>query len=668
MGRMISLRGDTEAGGASSLQAEVEGIFSPHGILSGASSFEYRPEQQRMAVAVAGNLGEGGHLVVEAGTGVGKSLAYLVPAALHALATKRKAVVCTHTISLQEQLVHKDIPMVRSIVGGDFEAVLLKGRHNFLCTTRLARALANTKELFTSPQHAELERIRRWSEETKDGSLSDFVEQPDPAVWEEVRSEQHLCTPRTCGPRSGCFYQALRRRVASAHMVVLNHALFFTLLNGVEDAADRTGGLMFANDFVIFDEAHTLEEVAGRHIGMELSQLALRRALQRLYNPRTKKGLFQVVKNGAACRAVADVLPVADGFFNRVAGRCEFRRGKAFRVREAGIADGGDVCGGLMRLVELAGVEASKCDDETRVAELQDAARKLRAARAGIDEFLGIEDPGQVYWVERYGRSEQFCNLRAAPVDLAGALGALIYREGACTVSTSATLSTGDDGLGYFRGRVGADAVRALRIGSPFDYNRQMELHLVSKMPEPKAPGYEEELAKWILHFTGESRARAFVLFTSYATMRAVAERVGDGIAERGWRLLVQGAGMPPQVMVREFRDDPQSVLFGVSSFWTGVDVPGEALSSVIIARLPFATPDDPLTEARLEEIESRGGRAFEEYSLPEAILRLRQGVGRLIRSRSDRGSIVILDSRILSKPYGRRFLAALPECPVKVH
>jgi len=665
---MISIREDFEAGAPGAFEREVEEIFSATGLLSQGAGFEYRAEQQRMAVAVARTLQSGSHLVVEAGTGVGKSLAYLIPAAIHATRTKKKAVISTHTIALQEQLVFKDIPLVQKILPDEFDAVLLKGRHNYLCTTRLARAIGQAGDLFTTTQNAELERIRQWSLSTRDGSLSDFLEQPDPAVWEEVRSEQHLCTPKTCGPASGCFYQALRRRVANARVVVLNHALFFTLLNGVEDAESRTGGLLFANDFVVFDEAHTIEEVAARHIGMELSQLGLRRAIQRLYNPRSKKGLFQLLKNGAACRAVADVLPVADGFFNQVAQRCEFKKGREFRVREAGLADGDKVCGELARLGEMLGIEAGKCQDETHTAELQDAARKLREARAGIVDFLEMEDPGQVYWVEQYGRAEQFCTLRAAPVDLADTLRRLIFREGACAVLTSATLSVGTPDLSYFRNRVGAEDVPALQIGSPFDYEKQMSIHLVQKMPEPKSPDYEAALAKWILHFTDKSEARAFALFTSYQTMRAVAELAEPEFERRGWRLLVQGGGMPAQRMVIEFKEDPHSVLFGVSSFWTGVDVPGEALSNVIITRLPFATPDHPLTEARLESIEAGGGRAFESYSLPEAILKLRQGVGRLIRSKSDTGTIVILDSRILSKPYGRAFLRAMPECPVEIH
>ncbi|MEO6848509.1 MAG: helicase C-terminal domain-containing protein [Chthoniobacterales bacterium] len=666
---MISLREDTgEDISLLSFEEEIAEIFSPTGLLSKASNFEWRKEQQDMARQVARTLYKGDHLVVEAGTGVGKSLAYLIPSVLHAVRHGKKAILSTHTINLQEQLIYKDIPMVQKLLPVEFEATLLKGRQNYLCPQRLERALQNASDLFTTEERKELERIQAWSETTTEGSLSDFTLEPDPQVWLQVCSERHICTQRTCGKSPKCFYQRAKKRIQSAQVVVLNHPLFFTLL-GDDSAEEGSGeGYLFPNDFVIFDEAHTLEAVASQHIGLSVSQYGLRQALNRLYNPKTKKGIFRMLGKELAITATTAALDHTDEFFSELGKASRFEKGREFRVRDTGIVDAAELTGSLTQLIETLLITVQKMEeDNTTKSELRDMAARLNEGREGISDFLSQKLDAHVYWVEKTGKTGAYHSVNAAPVDLSQCLKNLLFRPGTCSVMTSATLSVGKSDLSYFRDRVGARDIPAVQIGSPFDYERQMKLHVVRKMPDPRDPTYEEALEKYIAHYTTLSEARAFVLFTSYRAMSAVAARMEEFYSEKGWTLLVQGAGKSRTRMLEEFRDGGPCVLFGTDSFWSGVDVPGEALSNVIITRLPFAQPDHPLIEAKLEHLEAMGQDPFQGYSLPEAILKLRQGVGRLIRTKQDHGMVVILDSRVITKPYGKAFLSALPRCPVEI-
>lgn len=657
---MITL---ADGGGPNAFAERIGEMFSPGGLLAKAQNFEFREEQRRMAMAVARAFDENRHLVVEAGTGVGKSMAYLVPAVLHAKENKRKAIITTHTINLQEQLVYKDIPIVQKLLPFEFEAVLLKGRANYVCPHRVQRALAYQGDLFTTPEIAELQRIREWMVTTRDGTLSDFSEEPDPNVWSLVCSEQHLCTAKTCPPGSGCFFQEARRRILTADIVVMNHRLFFTHLTGRPERDDGETGFLFAHDFVVFDEAHTVEGVASELLGPSVSQFGLRVALQRLYNERTKKGLFTVLRSADGVRAITDLLGRADAFFAAAAQKADFKKEREFRVREPDFVTD-TLTESLARLQQDIVAEIKKHSDDALRSELQDVGRRVREARLALAAFLSQSEPDCVYWIERTGRTGQFLSFNAAPVDVAAHLRRLLFSEGRCAVMTSATLSTGGEALTYFRERVGADEVDALKIGSPFDFTRQMKLYIAQKMPDPRSDAFADALAEHIRRFTLESEGRAFVLFTSYRMMQAMAEMLASFFEREKMNLLVQGQGMPRHRLVEEFKKDRRHVLFGTDSFWSGVDVPGEALQNVIITRLPFAVPDHPVIEARLEAIEQRGGDAFAEYSLPEAILKLRQGVGRLIRSRADRGIVVILDPRILTKRYGKAFLDALPDCP----
>jgi ATP-dependent DNA helicase DinG len=646
-------------------ERQVTQAFGPGGLLARSKDFEYRPQQQTMAAAVARACQTRTHLLVEAGTGVGKSLAYLVPAVFHALADNRKALVSTHTINLQEQLFYKDIPLVQKLLPQEFKAVLLKGRQNYLCPRRLERAMTHGGDLFANREQDELKRLWEWSQRTHDGTLSDLDPAPDPQVWLQVCSEAHVCTARTCGLGTECFYQRARKEAEMARILVLNHSLFFNFLAGSEAVLEERGYL-YHNDFIIFDEAHTLEAVAARHLGLEISHGSLRYLLHRLFHPRTQKGIVAALHQGEAMKLVLEAEEEADLFFDKLERSLHFNRAKELRLREPDVAPN-TLDLPLARLYRNLADAAREIEDDVFKAEVQEAARRVEGLRVGIGEFIGQTRTDHVYWVERHEKRETKLTLTAAPIEVASQLRKLIFRPENTAIMTSATLAVGDN-LRYFVNRIGGDDATALQVDSPFDYARQMQVFIPRKMPEPAArDAYEGALGHWIKHFVSKTHGKAFVLFTSYQTMQRQAELLASFFRSEKIACLVQGGSMPRHRLLQKFKEDRDSVLFGTDSFWQGVDVPGDALSNVILTRLPFAVPDHPLTQAKCELILSQGGDPFRELSLPEAILKFRQGVGRLIRTQNDKGIVVILDNRVLTKPYGKAFLAVLPKCPVEI-
>jgi Rad3-related DNA helicase/REP element-mobilizing transposase RayT len=882
-------------------------ILGPQGAIARrmAERYEHRPQQLEMAAAVEEAFEQGHHLLVEAGTGVGKSFAYLLPAIDFAVKRKKRVVISTHTISLQEQLIDKDIPLLRSIYPNEFSAVLVKGRSNYLCKRRLEQTRGRQNYLFDHDRQLEsLWAVEDWATRTTDGSLADLPDIPERDVWDKVCAEHGNCLGKKCRYFDDCFWQAAKRRMQSGNILVVNHALFFS------DLALRMAGVQYLPkyDLLILDEAHTVEDVAGDHFGLKISEGGLRYQLRHLYDVKKGKGLLSTHGSAAndAIRDIVDLKDRMENFFERcIRWQQEQGRGNG-RIREPNWVEN-DLSPTLRNLSKHLKAMLAKVDDEEEISELSAQAARAAVTAEALESIIAHKVQDAVYWVESSNRTPRRVSLHAAPIDVAQGLRQSLFEKMHSVVMCSATLCTAggrDSGLGvpperssgaeahlrrghflphlaraggiyaitfrladsmpaavlaewknerdaleqtskhrelssaeqqrsdrlqsetldrflnaghgacwlrvpqvadmvadalqhfdgeryrllawcvmpnhvhgvlqplpghelfeimhsiksytakqankllcregefwqseyydhlvrnesdliqqmkyawenpdavglvdwkwrgmaddalhtldgsasggmlgrdaqatqdnmdmtsadprfaYIKSRLGVVREKTLQLGSPFNYQQQATLYIEEDLPEPNdtlrfLPAACEKIIKYLKQTNGG----AFVLFTSYKMLIDAANQLKQTLDELGLPLLVQGQNAPRKILLERFRATDNAVLFGTASFWQGIDVQGEQLRNVIIVKLPFAVPDEPITEARLEAIERRGGNPFMEYSVPEAVIKLKQGFGRLIRSKTDRGIVVLLDSRVTGKRYGKIFLNALPGC-----
>jgi len=696
---------------------QVADLLGPAGIIAGKlPDYEERPEQLRMAFAVTEAFNRGQLAVIEAGTGTGKSLAYLVPALLWARSNNERVVVSTRTINLQEQLVRKDLPFLQRATGIEFRAVLVKGRSNYLCLRR-SESAGHDLGLFDQQQVDEIRQILSWAETTEDGSKEDLSFIPSPQAWEEVCCEADQCARVRCQHYSRCFFHRARRRAARADILVVNHALLLSDLALRQQTSNYSATAVLPPfERVILDEAHHLEDVATSYFSSQITRFTFSRVLNRLRHPRKPnqgllprlldqlsrelpqsedqlyRALHEQIESLIARRqrlferaldelqAIGEELPAALG--KQVSSRFElkhrvlpeFRQSADWqricdRVERLRIA-GQDLADGLIGLIrdsdQLPDAVAEKLNSS--LVDLRGIAGRLAGIAIDLAAFQAAGETNCI-WLEiregRIGRSKGLItSLCQAPLEVADSLRKALYDRFRTLIMTSATLTVAG-AFGYFHSRVGLDRVEPgrlleLALSSPFDYQRQALVAVPSDLPEPGAPGFAEAVRDAVERAVLCSGGRSFVLFTSYALLQQVHAELAPVLEAQRLRCLKQGQENRHRLLKR-FAEDESSILFGTDSFWEGVDVPGRALEQVIIARLPFKVPTEPVLEARAQAIEQRGGDSFMEYTVPQAVIRFKQGFGRLIRHRNDRGVVLILDTRVVRRGYGRMFLRSLP-------
>jgi ATP-dependent DNA helicase DinG len=649
------------------IQGSLHNFFAPGGLLSRAHpAYEFRRGQLQMAEAVERALKERHHLVVEAGTGTGKTLAYLLPV----LRLGKRVIISTGTKNLQEQLFYKDVPFLEQVLfpngEGKLSVCYMKGRNNYLCRQKVydlkdQPVLSGLQEI----EHFAL--IAEWEKTTATGDRSELRSIPDSsALWDRLNARGEACTGSKCQQFDRCFITEMHRRAIESDIIIVNHHLFFADL-AIKQAADGApdAGILPDAAAVIFDEAHELEDVASSYFGVSVSNLRFHELLRDLENTLKLKGLYSASIHSAATAlreraqfffAVLPAAPAREGAGSASAdARFEFANRREF------LEENGDEYLAVMQALERTSSELQRIKEKPE--EVHNLIRRAGDLQTQLGFLMESEDRNTVFWIERRGEFRRRKDsgsaqvfLQATPIDVSQILRQTLLQAYDALVLTSATMAV-SGGFEYMRSRLGLDHARELLVPSHFDYPSQAVLYVPPDLPDPRMPDFAARAAQRIRQLLEITRGRAFCLFTSYAQMRDVYHRL---LAELDYPMLLQGDA-PKNALLEEFRSTPNAVLFATASFWQGVDVQGEQLSCVIIDRLPFAVPNDPVVAARIRAIDAEGGNAFHQYQVPSAVITLKQGFGRLIRSLNDRGLLALLDNRVLKKAYGRVFLNSLP-------
>ncbi|MBR4899619.1 MAG: DEAD/DEAH box helicase [Victivallales bacterium] len=662
------------------VKEQTESFFGADSPLRNANAtdnfaFKYEPRQQQvdMAYAVADAFDNRENLCIEAPTGVGKTFAYLVPAFFHACQTDKPVVITTHTISLQDQILNRDIPLLAKFLNVKIDAVVAKGRSNYLCLRKLNQIADMDQSLLPDDNiTGDLGRLVSWAEKTKTGDHTDMNRPISPQLWNAVCCERGNCLNGQCPFFSSCFLMAARRRIGKARIIIANHAFFFAALATDARLATRPDAesherekLLPEFSALVIDEGHTLEDAAANHLGIRADSFTIRRILGRLYSDERKTGLLAAERFSEARELVVDARRRATLFFSSLLNWMEPQNKNPLRYFVPNHIEN-YLAGPFAKLEKSLSAFADDEEDAAVKTELECLKDAIEEQHVALDIFFTMARQDFVYWMEIFGREKNDISFNCIPVDVSPLLAEQVFNKPPVIV-TSATLAVNGN-IQYFMGRIGAVNAKSMILDTPFDFMHQVQTYIAKNMPDPRdLDAFLDKAEGHLRHFLTLTNGRTFVLFTSYSMMNNLAKRMEAFFEENNLTLLLQGDGLPTLKMIEKFKSTEKAVIFGTSSFWTGVDVPGDALSSVIIMRLPFANPDHPLELARTERTIALGRNAFFDYTVPEAVLKFRQGFGRLIRTKDDTGIVVILDSRIIQKRYGQTFLNSIPKCPVEL-